>query len=66
MVTVKTKKSLQQKGIGKKSTCGDRVDRILTLMQIQARMPDNLFETRDEAYKRVGCDPRASMFIFTR
>lgn len=44
----------------------DDITRISVLMQFQARMPICSFMTKDEAYKRAGCDPRAAMFIFAR
>ena len=44
----------------------DDITRISVLMQFQAHMPICSFMTKDEAYKRVGCDPRAAMFIFSR
>lgn len=42
----------------------DRISRIAALMQFQSRMPAVPFLPKDEAYKQVGCDPRAAMFIF--
>ena len=51
------------------SKCCTRIDkltRISTLMQFQACMPMSPFLTKEEAYKRVGCDPRAAMFVFVK
>lgn len=44
----------------------EEITRVSMLMQFQARMPGYSFMTKDEAYKQVGCDPRAAMFIFAR
>lgn len=44
----------------------DQVDRISALMHLQGQMPTFLFVTKDEAYRRAGCDPRAAMFLFTQ
>lgn len=42
---------------------GNQLDRILALMRIQGQMPIFPFVTKDEAYRRAGCDPRAAMFL---
>ena len=44
----------------------EELTRVSMLMQFQARMPVYSFMPKDEAYKQVGCDPRAAMFIFAR
>jgi hypothetical protein len=44
----------------------EKIARISALMQFQARMPNSPFLTRDEAYKQVGCDPRAAMYVFSK